>query len=182
MRNDDTYDLFIVFEQWRPIPAFPMYEVSNLGHLRKVNKDGSYKAIKASKNKLGYYCAILYDKGRKQCFYLHRLVAEAFLPPSPNGWTEINPRTEDKSFNEVFNLEYTTRKLNCNWGTRNEKIGAGHSKTVEQYDLEGNLIATYPSTRIAAEKNHVKPSCIAQCARGDSKTAYGFIWRYSSEN
>lgn len=180
MRDDDTYDLFIVFEQWKQVPAFPMYEVSNLGHLRKRNKDGSYKPIKASRNKLGYYCVLLYDKGRKQCFYLHRLVAEAFIP-NPNNYPEINHFDENKQNCERYNIEWSTHKRNTNYGTRNERIGLGHSKTVEQYSLDGKLLATYPSTRIAAEHCHVKATGIAQCARGESKTAYGFIWRYLSE-
>lgn len=183
MTDDETFDLFIVFEQWKPIPAFPMYEVSNLGHLRKKQKDGKYRSIKASKNKLGYYCVTLSDKGKKKCFYLHRLVAENFLPPSPNGWHEVNHRTEQKAFNEVYGIEWTTRKLNCNYGARNEKIGAGHSKTVEQYSLDGKLLATYSSTRAAAEHCRGKATCIAQCARGESKTAYGYCWKYKeSEN
>ncbi len=177
--TDDTYDLIqIFFEEWKPVPTFPQYEISSLGRIRKKQKDGKWKYLKPSPNKLGYYCIFLYDKGRKKSFYLHRLVAEAFLPPSPNGWHEVNHRTEQKNFNEIFNLEYTTRKLNCNWGTRNEKIGKAHSKVVEQYDLDGNLIATYPSTKIAAEHCHMKATSIAQCARGESKTAYGFIWKY----
>ena len=177
--TDDTFDLIqIFFEEWKPVPTFPQYEVSSLGRIRKRQKDGKWKYLKPTPNKLGYCCVTLSDYNHnKKTFYLHRLVAEAFLP-NPNHLLEINHLTEVKAFNEVYGIEWTTRKLNCNYGTRNQKIGAGHSKVVEQYSLDGRLLATYSSTKIAAEHCHMKASCIAQCARGDSKTAYGYVWKY----
>lgn len=176
--TDGTYDLIqIFFEEWKPVPTFPQYEISSLGRIRKKQKDGKWKYLKPSPNKLGYYCIFLYDKGKKKTFYLHRLVAEAFLP-NPNNLPEINHLTENKAFNEVYGIEFTTHKRNVNYGTRNEKIGKAHSKVVEQYSLDGKLLATYSSTRIAAERNHMKATCIAQCARGESKTAYGYVWKY----
>lgn len=55
----------------------------------------------------------------------------------------------------------------------------GKSKAVNQYDLNGKFIMTYPSTGIAAKAIGVKtPSHIGECCRGKIKTYKGFIWRY----
>lgn len=174
--RDDTYDLFIVFEQWKPVPNFP-YEVSNLGHLRKVNKDGSYRSIQACPNALGYCCVVLTDcNHNKKTFYLHRLVAEAFLP-NPSNLPEINHLTEVKTFNEVYGIEYTTHKRNVNYGTRNQKIGDAHARQVDQFTLDGRLVKTWKSMREAGDHGF-KSSCVSSCCRGKQKTYKGFVWRY----
>lgn len=55
----------------------------------------------------------------------------------------------------------------------------GKSKPVNQYDLKGKFIMTYPSTGIAAKAIGVKtPSHIGECCRGKIKSYKGFIWKY----
>ena len=56
------------------------------------------------------------------------------------------------------------------------------SKSVIQYDLNGNYIATYPSVRevirLNPEMNFI-PMDISLCCRGKRKTHKGFIWKYA---
>lgn len=55
----------------------------------------------------------------------------------------------------------------------------GKAKKVNQYDLNGKFIMSYPSTGIAAKAIGVKtPSHIGECCRGKIKSYKGFIWRY----
>lgn len=55
----------------------------------------------------------------------------------------------------------------------------GKSKQVNQYDLMGKFIMTYPSTGIAAKAIGAKTSShIGECCRGKIKSYKGFIWRY----
>lgn len=52
-------------------------------------------------------------------------------------------------------------------------------KTVQQLDVNGNVIATYPSARIAAEQFGYPTRChIDDVCRGTRKLACGFRWRY----
>lgn len=57
----------------------------------------------------------------------------------------------------------------------------GKAKKVNQYDLNGKYIMTYPSTGIAAKAIGGVHSHISQCCRGKLKTYKGFIWRYTED-
>lgn len=55
------------------------------------------------------------------------------------------------------------------------------SKKVQQFDFDGNLVATYGSAREAARSlNKTSNSEISKCCNNQCKTAYGFIWKYLS--
>ena len=66
------------------------------------------------------------------------------------------------------------------------KIGLANrynrNKNINQYDLNNNFIKGYFSVGEAKRKLNVKSgSLIAQCARGERKTAYGYKWKYADE-
>lgn len=67
--------------------------------------------------------------------------------------------------------------------TAQENAEEAVAKQVHQYDLEGNYITAFPSAAKAAlslGKSYIARSSIANCARGLTKTAFGFIWKYDS--
>lgn len=51
-------------------------------------------------------------------------------------------------------------------------------KTIQQFDKEYNLIQTWNSAKDAAESLGKDASNIRAAARGQRKTAYGYIWKY----
>ena len=53
------------------------------------------------------------------------------------------------------------------------------SKIVYQYDLDLNLIRTYPSVCEAYRQTLVSADRISKCARGKIKNAGGYIWSYT---
>ena len=53
------------------------------------------------------------------------------------------------------------------------------SKQVLQYDLDGNFIKEYPSSK-EAERNGFKHSSINLCCKGKRNTAGGYKWQYKS--
>lgn len=67
--------------------------------------------------KTGYKFVIL---GKKTC-YVHRLVAEAFIP-NPDNLQQINHIDEQKDNNAVSNLEWCSIKYNINYGNRKKKF------------------------------------------------------------
>jgi prophage antirepressor-like protein/very-short-patch-repair endonuclease len=54
--------------------------------------------------------------------------------------------------------------------------GTGNEKPVKQYDLDGNFIRRYNSSKEAAELNKFNAVNIARCCRGEIKTSYDYIW------
>jgi hypothetical protein len=64
-------------------------------------------------------------------------------------------------------------------GETKEYKSTGKSKPVNQYDLKGKFITTYPSVGTAARALGLKNSAhIGECCRGKVKTYKGFVWRY----
>lgn len=51
-------------------------------------------------------------------------------------------------------------------------------KQTEQYTLGGQLIAVYDSTAEAERQTSIPQSSIQNCARGETRTSHGFVWRY----
>lgn len=55
---------------------------------------------------------------------------------------------------------------------------SNRSKLIHQYDPNGNYLRTFNSIKEAAEFVGGKNNSISAAARGEHKTAYGYIWKY----
>ena len=99
-------------EQWRDIDGYEgMYQVSDLGRVRSKHS-GEWKVLKPNKTKNGYLTVVLHNDKKQKKFYVHRLVADAFIPNSDETKTIINHKNECKDFNNVDNLEWCDRQYN----------------------------------------------------------------------
>ena len=134
----------------------------------------SKKFLKLKINKGGYLQVGLRKNGERKFYYIHRLVAEAYLP-NPENLPQINHKDENKTNNCLQNLEWCDNKYNHNYGTINERISNSKKIPILQYSLNGEFIREWPSaTDVGREVN----KGISQCLRGKSKSSYGFIWKY----
>ena len=136
---------------------------------RYSNKE---KILKPRNNGDGYFSVIL--KGKKE--YIHRLVAEAFIP-NPDNLPEVNHKDENKFNNYVNNLEWCVHKYNCNYGVRNIKLG----KTIIKYDLFMNKIKEYKTINDASRECNICNTSISSVCKRKRKTAGGYIWRYKND-
>ena len=55
------------------------------------------------------------------------------------------------------------------------------SKKVQQYTLDGQFIAEYPSVAEAGRQLGIVDQSISGCCRGSQKTYHGFLWKYSND-
>ena len=87
---------------WKQIKDFSKYEVSDDGEVR--NKETQSILSQKSLDKDGYPTVKLYDdNGVRKKVYVHRLVAETFIP-NPDSLKSVGRRDGNKLKNPVSNL------------------------------------------------------------------------------
>lgn len=171
-------------EIWKDIEGYKnLYQISNKGNVkslkRKVKcKNGIYhtiseKILKPCKNGRGYLFVNLQKEGKIKNTRIHRLVANAFIQ-NPYNLQEVNHIDEDKTNNNVENLEWCTREYNVNYGYRTKLAAKAQSKKV--LCVETNII--YQSTREAERQLGLYHNNISNCCNGKQNTCGGYKWRY----
>ena len=156
---------------YKEIEQYPNYEINEFGIIRNKTT-GNIK--KQSDSVHGYMTVRL---GKKK-LYVHRLVAEAFIP-NPHGYPQVNHKDEDKSNNHVSNLEWCTSKYNINYGNRQHLCDENRAKSVLAYS-GGECLMEFSSIKKAAELFSVSPSTISAVLRGKRRTAAGYEWKYKT--
>jgi len=157
---------------WKDIKGFDNYEVSTDGQVRN-KKTG--KVLKPRVNRGGYLSVVLYSNGKAISKYIHRLVAIAFIP-NPENKPEVNHIDEDKTNNQVENLNWMTGKENINYGTRTERtqipIYALYPDGTDEY---------FPSAHAAARVLDLYQGSIVNVLIGRAKTYHGLRFEYAEE-
>ena len=173
------------------------YQVSNFGKIMSLNygRTGKSKLKRLNKTKTGYQQVRLSKNGKKDTFYVHRIVAETFLP-NPENLPQVNHIDEDKTNNFVGtpendykdgNLEWKSHRDNLNHGTRNERAGKAiskantngkRSKRVLQFTLDDEFVREWPSVAECG-RNGFCQGHVSRCCQGKRKSHKGFKWCYT---
>lgn len=99
-----------------------------------------------------------------------------FLMKRDNYWSIKRPSIERKNSKGDYTLE------NCEFIDRGENTARRNrehcSKSMLQYDLQGNFIKEWKSTQEVERILGYYHSSTSRVARNEQKTAYGFIWKY----
>jgi hypothetical protein len=110
------------FTLWRDVAGYEgLYLVSTLGELKSIDrviktKDGKSffrkgRNITIRKNNFGYYETRLYKSGKKKSAFMHRIIAEAFIP-NPHDYPQVDHINGDKRDNRICNLRWVSRSQN----------------------------------------------------------------------
>lgn len=187
-------------ETWKSIEGYEgKYEISNLGRVKSlIDKNGKKREqiLKPRISKNGYLYLNLWKDSVGKAKKIHRLVADAFCV-KPKDAQCVNHINGVKTDNRADNLEwcrfsynikeaYRMNLIQPTTGERNGMYGVHgkdhpSSKPVKQYDLNHNFIKRYDSCVEAGKELNLNHGSIQRCARGDRKTAYGYIWEYDEE-
>lgn len=188
----------MIEEIWKPIERLEgYYEISNKGRIRSLDRmvSGCYGSTQLKKGQImkpikmpnGYLAQGFYFNGKHRQYYIHRLVAKAFIP-NPENLPEINHKDENKENNCIENLEWCSHLYNIRYGNARKKISVAKRecaiRPVTQKDLNGVILAHYRNASIASEITGIDSSAILKvCAkRGKFITAGSFIWEFAQKD
>lgn len=105
-------------EQWLPVVGYEStHEISNQGNIKSRGKPLKTYVTKTGRIRVG-----LYVGGTRKQVYVHRLVAEAFIGPCPQGMECCHNDGNPKN-NHVENLRWDTKSSNQR---DKEKHGTNH--------------------------------------------------------
>lgn len=185
-------------EIWKDIAGYEgLYQVSNLGQVKALSRRRmlgnkfcvSNERILRPRSCNGYIKTSLNKNGKGKDLFVHRLVAEAFIP-NPYSKRTVNHINGDKADNRLENLEWATYSENNlhayeKLGHKSPRgwtgcFGAEHhtSKPVKQLSSDGEYIAEYAGLSEAERATGVLNQSISKCCKGIYKTAGGYIWKY----
>ena len=129
----------------------------------------------------GYFSLITCNKMERKHEFVHRILAELFIP-NPENKPEVNHINGIKTDNRIENLEWVTTSENAIHafmiGLRFNLKGSENklSTPVFQYDRQGNFIAKFGSIIEASQKTKINHSNISQNTIKKRKSAGNFIW------
>ena len=171
-----------MIEEWKKIEGYEDYEVSNFGRIKSYKQDKNGKITLGNKDKKGYLTKMLYNKDGCKTFKVHRLVAQAFIP-NPNNLPQINHKDENKTNNNVSNLEWCDNNYNSHYGTKIERAAVSNyccettSKKVYSVDNNG-IIENFDSIGEAERITGLPHSNIIRALKGRRPTCGGRKWFY----
>lgn len=113
--------------------------------------------------------------GIEETVPVHILVARAFIP-NPDNLPEVNHKDENKSNNQVDNLEWCTRSYNMSYGTLRKRIRDKTRKPIGCFK-EGKLVKQYDAM-IDVEQDGFNTGNVSLCCNNKRKTYKGFTWKF----
>ena len=144
-RETKSFVISLPNEVWLPIVGYEgYYEVSNLGRVKSVERFIIYPLGRSQliREKLlspslseGYRVVSLCRNGTPNRWFVHRLVATAFLD-NPKGKTQVNHIDFNKSNNNVSNLEWCTPNENTQHSVKHKRHSHGNMSISSKQNAE----------------------------------------------
>lgn len=166
-------------ERWKPVPNYEgLYEVSTTGKIRSLCKRYSEEPqlLKQGIGSKGYKNVTLCKNGKQTTFNVHKIVATVFIP-NPDLLPCINHKDEDKTNNDVSNLEWCSYYHNNVYGSRLSKSAA--KRSIPIVCVETGI--KYSSAYSAQRSTGIHQSGICNCCHGKAKTAGGYHWKFLNQ-
>lgn len=172
-------------EMWVTVDEFPKYMVSNFGRI-KNNKN---RILKTGVHRDGYSQICLRKNKKSYTRKIHRLVAIAFIS-NPENKPVVNHIDEDRTNNQVNNLEWMTIKENNLYGShmnnifksqgyKNRKFPpSSQKKKITAIYIKNNKTINFNSVKEASVSLEISASAISNVLtkRNEKVKGYAFIY------
>ena len=158
----------------KPINGYKgLYSISNLGGLYSHPKNNKKGLWVRQCNKVYPYIRIgLSRKGSSTWYYMHRLVAKAFIP-NPDNKPSVNHKDGDKTNCRVDNLEWTTNYQNIQH-CADTGLNPRMKLTIDdKYDLCDSFISGLMTYKQLAHKYNTAESNIRRYVKNYDKMKIG---------
>lgn len=163
-----------ITEIWREIPDSNGWCISNKGRLKDTYNRIKYGTLNEEN---GYYRVCILNKP----YYVHKLVAEAFIP-NPKNKPEVDHIDTNRLNNSVENLRWCTKKENMNNPITLKELNKISLIRAEKYSKKCRCIETGEVFNSASDaRRKYNNNNIASALIGRRKTAGGYHWEYIEE-
>jgi len=125
-------------------------------------------------NNNGYYRVSCTGK----MFYVHRLVALAFLPSPKIGQTQVNHKNKNRLDNRVENLEWCSASENTRHASETKPYRHLQKKVAKLDKDTKEVIEEYEGLMVASRTCEINSGSIVKCCQGIRPSAGGFDWVY----
>lgn len=192
-------------EIWLPVchkDYSDRYMISNFGRVKSLrkasgkvkNSSNGNEFMSLNNHSAGYKYVTFFCNGKRENFFVHRLVAEAFIP-NPYNLPQVNHIDGNKQNNLASNLEWCTAKENIihavNTGLFNPskhrvahhprlKTSTRKSRIVYQFSMDGKLIKKWRCALDASKELKIPNNKIYMCCNHKISYTNGFIFSYEN--
>lgn len=163
-------------EIWKPVLNYESsHKVSNLGRVKSLPRKYCLQERVLKPSRVAEYDHVVFSvDGKQKGAFVHRLVAEAFIPNTESK-REVNHIDGDKTNNHVSNLEWNTSKENTEHANGLGIAGKCAYKPCVAY--MGDEMHIFDSIAEGAKKFGIHMACISRATRGIQKTSAGYYWK-----
>lgn len=155
-----------------------LYEVSNLGRVRSLPRNGTLGGIlKQTVDRYGYMKVVLHKDNKPRYCTAHRIVASAFIE-NPEGKKTVDHIDCNRKNNNADNLRWTTMRENL---MHSHKLGRQrwNARPIVATSPDGETFIC-ASQHEAEKVSGVTQTNVGKCANGKAKTVKGWKFEYGS--